>query len=304
MTPVKVAAIVGPTAVGKSALAVEVAEALDAEIVSVDSMQTYIGMDAGTAKPSAGMRERVPHHMIDVFDPSHDVTVAEFQQGARNVIDAIAERGRLPMLVGGSGLYFRAVVDDLRFPPRSEETRRALEGEADAVGAEVLHERLAALDPAAAAKIAPSNARRTVRALEVIELTGRPFSENDSWDRYESLYDLAVVGLSRERTKLAARIEERSREMLRAGLVEEALSLDARGLSRTARQALGYRQVLERPDEEHAETALRIAAATRRFARRQMSWWRTDPRIVWFEASDPGLATAVVAHFRSALRLP
>ena len=301
----KVAAVVGPTAVGKSELAVEVAESLGAEIVSIDSMQTYVGMDVGTAKPGAGMRERVPHHMIDVFDPEKDVTVAEFQAAARAVIEEVSERGRLPLLVGGSGLYFRAVVDDLRFPPRSEDARRALEAEAELVGAAALHARLEELDPVAAGKIDSSNARRIVRALEVIELTGRPFSENDSWDRYESIYELSTVGLTRERAALSARIEQRARRMVRDGLINEARLLDARGLSRAARQALGYRQVLEAPagtpDEELAE---QIARATRRFARRQLSWWRADPRISWFDAAQPGLAATVASHFRRALRLP
>lgn len=301
----KLAAIVGPTAVGKSEAAVEVAEALGAEIVSVDSMQSYRGMDAGTAKPSPRLTERVPHHLVDVFDPADEVTVAEFQRAARNVVEEISARERLPLLVGGSGLYFRAIVDDLRFPPRSEETRRALESEADLLGAEALHARLSSLDPAAAAKIDPSNARRTVRALEVIELTGRPFSENGSWERYESVYDLAVVGLTRPRAELAARIESRVRAMMRAGLVEEARLLDARGLSRSARQALGYRQVLESSSEEPVDELVgRISAATRRFARRQLSWWRADPRVVWFDASDASLVGDVVAHFESALRLP
>ena len=305
MTPPKVAAIVGPTAVGKTLLSIEIAQALDAEIVSADSMQTYVGMDAGTAKPDAPLRERVPHHMIDIFDPSHDVTVAEFQLAARNVIAGIAARGKLPLVVGGSGLYFRAVVDDLRFPPRSEETRRALEDEVDAVGAEAVHARLQRLDPVAAGRIAPANARRTVRALEVIELTGRRFSDNDSWESYESVYDLAVVGLTRERAELAARIESRARAMLAAGLVEEARLLDVRGISRNARRALGYRQVLEAPpDADPEELVTRISAATRRFARRQLSWWRADPRVVWFDASQGGLSTELVAHFRRTLRLP
>jgi tRNA dimethylallyltransferase len=243
--------------------------------------------------------------MIDVFDPAADVTVAEFQAAGRAAIEAISARGRLPLLVGGSGLYFRAVVDDLRFPPRSEETRRALEREADDVGAEALHARLVELDQAAAEKIDPSNARRTVRALEVIELTGRPFSENDSWDRYESIYELAVVGLTRARDDLSRRIDERVAQMMDAGLIEEARLLDARGMSRTARQALGYRQVLEAGPGETADgIAEGIARATRRFARRQLSWWRADPRVVWHDATEPDLAPALVAHFKRALRLP
>jgi tRNA dimethylallyltransferase len=277
---------------------------MDAEIVSIDSMQTYIGMDAGTAKPSPALRARVPHHLIDVFDPSADVTVAEFQAAAPAAIGPLSARGKLPLLVGGSGLYFRAVVDDLRFPPRSEQVRQALEDEAGELGAEALHERLQEVDPAAAAKIDPSNARRTVRALEVIELTGRPFSDNDSWERYESIYDLAIAGLTRERDDLAVRIEERAAHMMAAGLGDEARLLEARGLSRTARQALGYRQALDAGAETAAEVAEQIAKATRRYARRQLSWWRADPRVTWFEAIQPEPAKALVAYFRRALRLP
>lgn len=283
----RVAAIVGPTAVGKTSLSLEVAERLGAEIVSVDSMQIYTGMDIGTAKASPDDRERVSHHLLDLRPPSHDLSVAEFQALARDAIAGIHERGRLPLLVGGSGLYLRAVVDALSFPPRSDEIRRALESEADQIGAEQLHARLSALDPKAAARIEPGNARRTIRALEVIELTGRPFSDNDSWERYESIYDLAIAGLTRPREELFERIEQRVRDMLEAGLEEEARNLGSMG--RTARQALGYRQVLD----EEADLLNAIVTATKRFARRQESWFRADPRVRWFEAASPDLAREV-----------
>jgi tRNA dimethylallyltransferase len=300
----KVAAIVGATAVGKSSISLELAEALDSEIVSVDSMQVYRGMDVGTDKPTPEMRARVPHHLLDVFSSSHELTVSEFQSHARAAIADITARGRLPLLVGGSGLYFRAVVDDLRFPPRSPVVRRELEEELEALGPEALHDRLARLDPDTAAKIATSNVRRTIRALEVIELTGRPFSENDSWDVYDSVYELAAAGLERERTALYERIERRVDEMLRRGLVDEVRSLEHEGMSRAAKQALGYRQVLKAEGGD-SELTLReeIVAATKRFARRQESWFRSDPRVVWFDASDPEIAVALRSFIEERLSL-
>ena len=291
----RVTAIVGPTATGKSEVAVEVAEALGAEIVSIDSMQAYRDLDAGTAKPSAELRRRVPHHLLDVFEPAHEVTVAEFQERARTAIAEVTERGRLPLLVGGSGLYFRAVVDDLDFPPRSAEVRAALEEEAEELGPESLHERLRQLDPQAAAKMEPGNTRRIVRALEVIELTGRPFSENATWDRYDSRYDLRVAGLRLSRQRLYERIAARVEEMLAAGLIAEAKELDARGLSRSARQALGYGQVFDAAaDATQDEIRAEIVRATKRFARRQESWFSSDPRVKWFDAEDLTLAEELV----------
>ena len=299
MNRLKVAAIVGPTATGKSALAVEVAERLDAEIISVDSMQIYRELDAGTAKPPPGLLERVPHHLIDVMDPSHALTVAEYQELGRAAIVDIASRGRLPLLVGGSGLYYRAIVDELVFPPTDETVRAALESAAEELGASALHARLREMDEPAAAKIDPGNVRRTVRALEVIELTGRPFSENAAaWDTYESRYELRAVGLERDREQLRERIAARVDEMLAAGLIEEARDLDARSrLSRTARMALGYRQVLD-AEAKTDTSGMResIVQATVRFARRQESWFRADPRIVWFDASRPDVIVAAVRH--------
>jgi tRNA dimethylallyltransferase len=295
----RVAAIVGPTAVGKTSIALDVAEKLDAEIVSMDSMQIYVGMDVGTDKATDEMRARVPHHLLDLRSPMHELTVAEFQTLARDAIDDIRAHGKLPLLVGGSGLYFRAVVDDLRFPPRSPEVRAELEEEAERIGARALHSRLNELDPVAAGRIEPDNLRRTVRALEVIELTGRPFSDNDSWDRYESRYDLKVAGLTRPRPELFFRIDERALAMVERGLLEEVERLRPDGFGPTARQALGYRQVLEAaPGSTTFELVGQIARATRRFARRQESWFRADPRIVWFEAGEPDVTPAVAEHLR------
>ena len=293
----KIAAIVGPTAVGKTELSLQVAERLGAEIVSVDSMQLYKGMDVGTAKPTFDERERVPHHLLDLYEPSEEISVAEFQRLARFEIENIAERGNLPLLVGGSGLYFRAVVDDLEIPPRSVEVREALETEVDQLGTEALYARLAAQDPAAAGRMEPGNTRRIVRALEVMELTGRRFSDNDSWDKYESIYDLKVVGLTRPREDLYGRIEERVNAMLRDGLLAEAQELMSGTPGRTARQALGYRQILEAPKGATlVEVTDEIVRATKRFARRQESWFRADPRVVWVEADSPGVVSQVVGY--------
>jgi len=302
---IRVAALVGPTAVGKSATAIELAETLDAEIVSVDSMQIYRGMDVGTDKVPAEMRERVPHHLLDLREPSHDVTVAEFQQLARAAIDDISERGRLPLLVGGSGLYFRAIVDDLEFPPRSPEVRAALEERLELEGPAPLHEELAARDSLAASRIEPANARRIVRALEVIEITGRPFSANTAWERYESRYDLRVAGLELSAGVLHRRIEDRVEDMLRRGLVEEARGIEAAGMSPTARQALGYRQVLEAGPSSDVDGLRReIVTATKRFARRQRSWFRSDPRLQWFDAASPGLVQALERFFTDEGAVP
>jgi len=300
---VRVAAIVGPTAVGKSAIAVEVAEALGGEIVSIDSMQVYSGMDIGTDKATTDMRWRVPHHLLDHWLPSHNVTVSEFQAEARSAINHITKREKLPVLVGGSGLYFRAVVDDLSFPPRSANVREALELELEELGAAALHRRLEQLDAPAASKIEPANARRIVRALEVIELTGQPFSDNDSFDRYDSIYDLVVVGLSRPRAQLYERIERRVGRMLDLGLIEEARTLADLGVGRTARQGLGYRQIHDSPDADQGVLHDEIVRATKRFARRQESWFRADPRVEWFDADEPGCAANLTGLFRRKLRL-
>ena len=301
----QVLALVGPTAVGKSALAVEVAEVLGAEIVSIDSMQVYRGMDIGTDKATAEMRERVPHHLLDLWEPDHDLSVAEFQREARSAIDAIDERGRLPLLVGGSGLYFRAVVDDLEFPPRSAEVRARLEERIEEEGAQTLHDELAELDPVAAGRIEPANARRIVRALEVIELTGRPFSAADAWERYESRYDLRVAGLERPREVLYARISQRVSGMFDAGLIDEARRVAEAAMSVSARQALGYKQVFDAPaGAAPRDLESDIARATKRFARRQLSWFRSDPRVRWFDASDPGVRERLVAFFGGDQAVP
>jgi tRNA dimethylallyltransferase len=287
-------AIVGPTASGKSEHAMAVARdriqrGRPTEIVAIDAFTVYRGLDVGTAKPSAADRREVSHHLIDVLEPWEDLTVAQFQMQARQTIDQVVARGVTPLLVGGSGLYWRAVVDDLSFPPTDPDLRARLTAtwEQDPAGA---HEQLTTRDPAAAAGIDPPNVRRTIRALEVIELTGRPFSSfDDSWDDHRSIYDdLEVAYLEPPAEDLRAAIHRRAHGMVAGGLLREARALleAPRPLSRTARQAIGYQEafaVLEgsAPLEELAST---IAARTWRYARRQRSWFRADPRC---EPVDP-----------------
>lgn len=284
--------LLGPTASGKSAIALELARQLPGppvELVSVDSMQVYRGMDLGTAKPSPEEQAEVPHHLIDLADPSDDFSVSEFQTAAREALSAIESRGHRPLLVGGTGLYLRAVLDGLEMPGRWPEVRAELEEEPDTA---TLHTRLAGLDPPAAARMTPSNRRRVVRALEVTIGSGRPFSSFGPGlaEHRPSKHRMAGVWLPRP--VVAARIAERVQAMVSAGLVDEvrALAGRARGLSRNAGQALGYREVLahlagECTLEEAVEETVR---RTRAFSRRQRMWFRRDPRITWYgTASDP-----------------
>jgi len=286
-----VLAIVGPTAVGKSELALEVAEEISAEIVSIDSVQIYRQMDIGSAKPSSEALARVPHHMIDVAEPGETMSVADFRQKARDAIADILQRQKVPLLVGGSGLYFRAVVDPLEFPATDPRVRAAVQQMADDEGAEMLYLRLKQLDPAAALRIEPENVRRTVRALEVIELTGRKFSEfRAAWDEYESIYSLKVAGLTLPKEELNRRIDERVDELIASGLVDEVETLVGAGFSDslTSRQALGYAQLLDHLEGKISleEAIAEIKRKTRRFARRQLNWFKADPRVRWFEG-DP-----------------
>lgn len=284
---------------GKSALAVEVAEELGAEIVSIDSTAIYRGMDIGTDKPSRDLRERVPHHLVDVRDPSESVSVAQFQSLARDAIDDIAARGKLPLLVGGSGLYFRAVVDPLTFPGTDQGVRERIIAEGDEQGAAKMHAHLASIDPEAAAQIDPNNLRRTVRALEVFELTGRRFSSfRTGWDSYESIYDLDVIGMSLPLAELDARIDARADAQIHGGLLDELKALTEQGLrdSVTSVQALGYAQLLEHLDGRMSrqEAIDQIKRRTRKFARRQLSWFRADPRIVWFSSNPEGAKSYLI----------
>jgi tRNA dimethylallyltransferase len=282
----EVLALLGPTASGKSAVALAVAEARTAagaptEIVAVDAFTVYRGMDIGTAKPDASIRARVPHHLVDVVDPDEELTVVRFRDLARGAITDVHARGATALLVGGSGLYWRAVVDDLAFPPTDPAVRRSIEqrfaGDADAA-----HVELARLDPVAAEDIGARNLRRIVRALEVVELTGRRFSEwDDAWRRYDSVYEhLSVALLDPPNEVLRAAIDERARAMVDAGLVAEVDGLRAAPRSRTAAAAIGYAEAEAVLEGRLDPTALAMAIADRtwRYARRQRSWFRADPR--------------------------
>ncbi len=295
--PPAVVAVVGPTAAGKTELSLDLAEALGGEVVNTDAMQVYRGMDVGTAKLPVAERRGIPHHLLDLLDVTEPATVAEFQTLARAVVDDCRARGVTPVLVGGSALYTRAVLDRFDFPGTDPAVRAALEQELEQVGPGALHRRLVDLDPDAAARIIASNGRRVVRALEVITITGRPFSASLPEQRY--FYDDAVqVGVRIPRPVLDERIELRVRRMWEAGLVEEVRRLVDAGLreGRTANRALGYQQVLAHLDGEctEEEAFLRTVIGTRRFARRQDSWFLKDDRITWVDWDDPDRARRAV----------
>jgi tRNA dimethylallyltransferase len=299
----RLVAVVGPTAAGKSDLAVAIAAALGGEVISVDSMQIYRGMDIGTAKLPASERAGVTHHLLDRLDVTEPATVAEFQRWARDAIDDCVRRSVLPILVGGSALYVRAVIDRFEFPGTDPKVRAELEAELERVGPEALHARLAERDPDAAERILPRNGRRIVRALEVMELTGEPFTA--TLPTYEYAYpSVTQIGVDVPRDVLDRRIADRVDAMWAAGLVDEVRSLERQGLreGRTASRALGYAQVLRfvagecTEDEARAETI----RATRRFARRQDSWFRKDPRVTWIPYDAPDLVPQSLALMGAA----
>ena len=281
-------AVVGATAAGKSDLAVDLALALGGEVINADSMQLYRGMDIGTAKLSVDERKGVPHHLLDVWDVTKAASVAEYQELADAAIADITARGKVPVLVGGSGLYVRAALGDLDFPGTDEAIRGRLEAELAEQGPVPLYERLKAADPAAAVAILPSNGRRIVRALEVIELSGRPFSA--TMPAYDGGRPAVQLGVQVERAELDRRIETRVDRMWAAGFEAEVRHLATCGLrdGRTASRALGYQQMLRYLDGDLTLDQAReeTARATRRFARRQESWFRRDPRVLWLSAGE------------------
>ncbi|MFE6132109.1 tRNA (adenosine(37)-N6)-dimethylallyltransferase MiaA [Streptomyces sp. NPDC056437] len=283
----RVIAVVGPTAAGKSDLGVFLAQQLRGEVVNADSMQLYRGMDIGTAKLTPGERAGVPHHLLDIWDVTEAASVAEYQRRARAEIDRLLAAGRTPVLVGGSGLYVRGAIDALEFPGTDPAIRARLEDELTELGPGALHARLAAADPGAGKAILPSNGRRIVRALEVIEITGRPFTAN--LPGHDAVYDTVQIGVDVERPELDERIALRVDRMWEAGLVDEVRALEARGLreGRTASRALGYQQVLTALAGECTEQEARAETvrATKRFARRQDSWFRRDPRVHWLSGA-------------------
>jgi tRNA dimethylallyltransferase len=297
-----VIAIVGATATGKSDLAVDLAVTLGGEVVKSDAMQLYRDMDIGTAKLTPAERRGVPHHQLDVLDVRDEASVAAYQRHARADVAAIVARGGRPVLVGGSGLYVRAVLDRLEIPPTDPQVRADLEAELEVVGPAALHARLAARDPAAAAAILPGNGRRVVRALEVIALTGRPFSATLPDGAY--VRPTVQIGLVADREELDRRIALRVERMWVDGLVDEVGGLLAAGLAegRTASRALGYAQVIAllAGSCTDAEARADTVRATRRFARRQESWFRRDARIVWLPSGAPDLVDRALDVVRSA----
>lgn len=297
-------ALVGPTAAGKSAVALAAASALgDVEIVSVDAMQVYRGMDIGTAKPTPSERAAVPHHLIDVADPWEEWTVVRFRDAVREALGDVQARAKRVLLVGGTGLYLRAVVDDLDFPGEDRALRATLEAEPDT---QALYSELSDADPLAASRIQPGNRRRIIRALEVIRLTGRPFSAFGPGltDYRDPAIPVKLVGLRVPPALLAERIARRLEAMRAAGFTEEvrALLADGRGLSRTAGQAIGYAEVIGHlqghcsEDEAYERAEIR----TRRFARRQIKWFERDPRIEWLDGENAGEAGAALLGCWSA----
>jgi tRNA dimethylallyltransferase len=292
ITPI---AVVGPTATGKSDLAVALAERFGGEVVNADAMQLYRGMDIGTAKMTVEERRGVPHHLLDVLSVTETASVAAYQRETRAVIESLLAAGRPPILVGGSGLYVQAVLDDLKFPGTDDAIRARFEAELASAGPEALHQRLRELDPAAAIAILPSNGRRIVRALEVIELTGEPFSANLPKPG-PARYGTVQIGVDREVSELDTRVDLRVDLMFAAGLEKEVRALVRLGLrdGKTASRALGYQQVLSAMDgactiDFAAEETKR---ATRRFVRRQRSWFRRDQRITWLDGARPDLVEA------------
>ena len=283
--------IVGATASGKSAIALEVARRRPGvELVSMDSMALYRGMDIGTAAPTAADRAEVPHHLLDLVDPTKDFTVSDFQVAAREALVGMADRGSRAVLVGGTGLHVRAVVDDLEIPGRYDEVRAALEADDDTSG---LYARLVALDPVAAGRMEATNRRRVVRALEVTLGSGRPFSSFGPGLEAYPATPFTQVGLRVDRDVMDRRIAERYQRQLDDGFLDEVRALEGLdgGLSRSAAQALGYKELLAhlRGDRTLEDAVSDAVVATQRFARRQERWFRRDPRIEWFDVADDPL---------------
>ncbi|WP_244931558.1 tRNA (adenosine(37)-N6)-dimethylallyltransferase MiaA [Nocardioides sp. W7] len=288
--PSPIVAVVGATASGKTALSLDLAERLGGEVVNTDAMQVYRGMDIGTAKLPPAERRGIPHHLLDTHSIRDPATVAAYQEWARAAVVELRGRGATPVLVGGSALYTRAILDRFEFPGTDETVRARLEAELAELGSGALHARLREADPEAAERILVENGRRIVRALEVIELTGRPYSASLPVLEYDDPRTVQV-GVDIDRPTLDARIEQRVEAMFAGGFVAEVERLLDEGLAegRTASRAIGYREVvaLLRGELTEAEARARTAAATRRFARRQDGWFRKDPRIVWVSFDDP-----------------
>ena len=282
-------AVFGPTASGKSALGLALAQELDGEVVNVDSMQLYRGMDIGTAKLTPAEREGIPHHQLDVWDVTETASVARYQRDAIADVEGIMARGKTPILVGGSMLYAQALVDDWQFPPTDPAVRAKYEARRVEIGTDALHEELAQVDPAAAAIIEDKDPRRTVRALEVIELTGKPYKASQPPKDAPPRWGTRLLGLRTTADWLNPRIELRTLQMFERGLIEEVERLQAQGLvaDSTAGRAIGYAQVFQaqRGELTWNEAVERTITGTRRYVRRQRSWFNRDKRIVWLDAA-------------------
>jgi len=302
-------AIIGPTGTGKSALALEVADRVSGraavEVINADAMQQYCGMDIGTAKLPPAQRRGIPHHQLDVLEVTETATVARYQQAAVADVESAAARGAVPIIVGGSMMYVQSLLDDWAFPATDPAVRARWEGRLAEIGVAALHAELARRDSAAATAILPTDGRRIVRALEVIELTGRPFAASAPAIG-RPRWDTAIIGLDWPTETLDDRLASRTDDMFDAGLVDEVRALLGRGLrdGLTAARALGYAQVIEALDTADGGEALERAReltfiGTRRYVRRQRSWFRRDHRIRWLDAASDGLAEAVLAHWRA-----
>ena len=285
--------ICGPTATGKSDLALEVAEKYNGEVINADSMQLYRGMDIGTAKLSLAERRGIPHHLFDILNVKQDASVAQYQELARAAIDDIQSRGKVAIVVGGTGLYIKSIIDEMNFPETDPLLRKKLEDEAELLGAAELYSRLRLLDPEAAAAIEPANTRRIIRALEVIEVTGKPYSANLPSDTSLRYPDALHFGLTMERSSLAPRIEARVHRMFEQGLIDEVSTLIAEGLQEgaTAQRAIGYAQVIalingQITQEQAIEETI---VSTRQYVRRQETWFKRDQRIQWIGEGEPRL---------------
>jgi tRNA dimethylallyltransferase len=292
--PSPVIIICGPTATGKSDLALEVAGLIDGEIINADSMQLYKGMNIGTAKLSVDERNGIPHHLLDILTVEEDASVAQYQTLARAAVDEIRARNKAAIIVGGTGLYIKSIIDEMNFPETDPELRKKLENEAELLGTAELYSRLRLLDPEAATVIEPANTRRIIRALEVIEVTGQPYSANLPSDTSLRYPEALHIGLAMERSSLAPRIEARVHRMWQSGLVSEVDTLIEAGLLRgsTAQRAIGYAQVIAMRNGEISEGQAieETIVATRQYVRRQETWFKRDPRIQWIGEDQPRLA--------------
>ncbi|KJR04507.1 MULTISPECIES: tRNA (adenosine(37)-N6)-dimethylallyltransferase MiaA [Gordonia] len=296
-------AVIGPTASGKSELALDLAEHFGGEIVNVDAMQQYRGMDIGTAKLPVAERRGIPHHQIDVLDVTETATVARYKSAATADVEALLASGRLPVIVGGSMMYIQGLLDDWEFPSTDPAVRAKYEALLTEIGPLALHRRLAEVDPAAAATILDSDGRRIVRALEVVEITGEPFAASAP-SIGEPRWGTRILTLDREKEALDERIRLRTAAMFDAGLVDEVRALCETGLreGRTASRAIGYAQVIEYLDGVYDldQAQERTFFGTRRYVRRQRSWFRRDPRAVWLDAADPALLENALRALRVA----